>query len=47
MRTDESFRREIEALDHDRESRREERYARLRETVRKDLPIEVVAQFLA
>ena len=46
VRTDESFRREFEALGRDRESRREERYARLRETVRQDLPIGAVAQFL-
>ena len=47
IRTDERFREQVARLDRDVSAQREERYARLRETVRDDAPIEAVAQFLS
>jgi AcrR family transcriptional regulator len=47
LRTDEHFRGELAKLEEDVVSQREERFARLRETVRDDVPIDVVAQFLS
>jgi TetR/AcrR family transcriptional regulator, transcriptional repressor of aconitase len=47
LRTDAEFRKQIEKLEREVASHREERFARLRETVRDDVPIEVVAQFLS
>ncbi len=47
LRTDESFRKQIEKLERDVAAQREARYARLRETVRDDVPIETIAQFLS
>jgi AcrR family transcriptional regulator len=46
LRTDEQFRAELEKLAQEVQSKRQERFERLRETVRSDVPIEVVAQFL-
>jgi AcrR family transcriptional regulator len=47
VRTDEAFRVQVAKLDRDVAAQREDRYTRLRETVRGDVPIEVVAQFLS
>jgi len=47
IRTDERFRKQIARLDRDVAAQRDERYARLRGSVRDDVPIEVVAQFLS
>ena len=47
IRTDDRFREQVTKLDRDVSAQREERYARLRETVRDDVPIEAVAQFLS
>ena len=46
VRTDERFREQLRPLDEDVKSRRESRFARLREVARDDVPIEVVAAFL-
>ncbi len=43
---DDAFRERIAKLERDAAAQRPERYARLRESVRDDVPIEVVAQFL-
>jgi AcrR family transcriptional regulator len=47
LRTDVEFRRHLESLEREVTSKREERLERLRPTVRDDVPIEVVAQFLS
>lgn len=47
IRTDPAFREQVAKLERDVSAQREERYARLRETVRDDVPIEAVAQFLS
>lgn len=47
VRTDEAFRKQVAKLERDVAAQRKERYARLSETVRNDVPIEVVAQFLS
>lgn len=47
IRTDERFREQVAKLDRDVSAQREERYARLRGSVRDDLPIEAIAQFLS
>jgi|SRR5215210_472567 len=47
IRTDASFRARIERLERDVEGIRADRYARLRGTVRDDVPLPVVAQFLS
>ncbi|HEY8103192.1 MAG TPA: helix-turn-helix domain-containing protein [Gaiellaceae bacterium] len=47
IRTDEGFREQLAKLDRDVSATREERYARLRPSVRDDLPIETIAQFLS
>ncbi len=46
VRTDKGFREQIRQLDQRTRSQRSERHARLRESVRGDVPIEVAAQFL-
>jgi AcrR family transcriptional regulator len=46
VRTDERFREQLRPLDEEVKSRRESRFARLREVARDDVPIEVVAAFL-
>ena len=46
VRTDERFREQLRPLDEEVKSRRESRYARLREVARDDVPIDVVAAFL-
>ena len=46
VRTDASFREQLRPLDEDVKSRREARFARLREVTRDDVPIDVIAQFL-
>src|SRR5918995_7470646 len=47
IRTDEGFREQVAKLDRDVAATRSERFARLRPTVRDDLPIETIAQFLS
>ena len=47
IRTDDRFRAQVARLDRDVSAQREERYARLRETVRDDVPVEAIAQFLS
>lgn len=47
IRTDERFRKQVAKLERDAAAQREERFARLRENVRTDVPIEAVAQFLS
>jgi AcrR family transcriptional regulator len=47
IRTDERFREQVARLDRDVSAQREERYARLRGSVRDDVPIEAIAQFLS
>ena len=47
IRTNPAFKAQIEKLGRDAEARREERRARLRPTVRSDIPIDQVAAFLA
>ena len=47
LRTDESFRRRIAELEREVAAQREERFERLRPSVRDDLPIATVAQFLS
>ena len=47
IRTDESFREQVAKLERDVAATRAERYARLRPSVRDDLPIETIAQFLS
>ena len=47
IRTDERFREQVAKRDRDIGSTREQRSARLRPTVRDDLPIHVIAQFLS
>ena len=46
VRTDERFREQVRRLDEEVSATRPERYARLRETTRGDVPIETIAQFL-
>ena len=46
VRTDERFREQLRPLDEEVKSRRESRFARLREVARDDVPIDVVAAFL-
>ena len=46
VRTDERFREQLQRLEDEVRATREDRYERLRETVRGDVPIEVIAQFL-
>ena len=46
VRTDERFREQLRPLDEEVKSRREVRFARLREVARDDVPIDVVAAFL-
>jgi TetR/AcrR family transcriptional regulator, transcriptional repressor of aconitase len=46
VRTDETFREQVAKLERDVAATRDERFARLRPSVRDDLPIEAVAQFL-
>ena len=47
IRTDEGFRDRLARLDRDVAARREERLARLRGTVRDDVPVDAAATFLA
>ena len=47
IRTDESFREQVAKLERDVAATRDERFARLRPSVRDDLPIETIAQFLS
>jgi AcrR family transcriptional regulator len=47
IRTDEGFREQVAKLDRDVAATRNERFARLRPSVRDDLPIETIAQFLS
>jgi AcrR family transcriptional regulator len=47
IRTDDRFREQIAKLERDVSAQREDRYARLRGSVRRDVPIEAVAQFLS
>src|SRR5512134_1519356 len=47
QRTDEAFRAGAAELEREAAARREERFARLRGTVRDDLPIEAIARFLS
>ena len=47
IRTDDRFREQVARLELEVAATREERFARLRPTVRDDVPIEVVAQFLS
>jgi TetR/AcrR family transcriptional regulator, transcriptional repressor of aconitase len=46
VRTDERFRAQVKRLDEEVRATRADRYERLRETVRGDVPVEAVAQFL-
>jgi TetR/AcrR family transcriptional regulator, transcriptional repressor of aconitase len=46
VRTDERFREQLKPLEEEATSRRESRFARLREVTRDDVPIDVVATFL-
>ena len=46
VRTDEQFREQVARLEEDTKAKRESRFARLRDTSRDDVPIEVLAQFL-
>ncbi len=46
VRTDDKFREQISRLEDAAKGRRPERFARLREVTRDDVPIEVIAQFL-
>ena len=46
VRTDERFREQVGRLDEEVSATRPERYARLQETTRGDVPIETIAQFL-
>ena len=46
VRTDERFREMLKPLDEEVKSRRESRFARLREVTRDDVPIDVIAHFL-
>ena len=46
VRTDERFREQLRPLNEEVKSRRESRFARLREVARDDVPIDVVAAFL-
>ena len=47
IRTDERFAEQVAKLDRDFAAQREDRFARLRDSVRSDVPIEAVAQFLS
>jgi AcrR family transcriptional regulator len=47
IRSDERFREQVSKLDRDVAAQRDERYALLRESVRDDVPIEAIAQFLS
>jgi TetR/AcrR family transcriptional regulator, transcriptional repressor of aconitase len=47
IRTDDGFKEQIARLERDVESMRADRYARLRGTVRDDVPLPAVAQFLS
>jgi AcrR family transcriptional regulator len=47
IRTDDRFREQIAKLERDVSAQREDRYERLRGSVRGDVPIEAVAQFLS
>lgn len=47
IRTDERFREQIAQLERDVAATRDQRYARLRPTVRGDVPLEAVAAFLS
>lgn len=47
IRTDEGFREQVAKLERDVAATRDQRFARLRPTVRDDLPIEAIAQFLS
>lgn len=47
IRTEPSFRAQVERLERDRAETREERRARLAPTVRDDVPIDAIAAFLA
>ena len=47
IRTDAGFRKQVAKLERDVAASREERYARLRPTVRDDVPIAAVAAFLS
>ena len=47
IRTDDGFREQVAKLERDVAATREERYAKLRPSVRDDLPIETIAQFLS
>ena len=46
VRTDARFREQVQRLDEEVQATRGERYARLQATVRGDVPIETIAQFL-
>ena len=46
VRTDERFREQVQRLDEELQATRAQRYERLRETARSDIPIEVIAHFL-
>jgi TetR/AcrR family transcriptional regulator, transcriptional repressor of aconitase len=46
VRTDESFREQVRRLEVELQATRADRHARLRGTVRGDVPIETIAQFL-
>ena len=47
VRTDARFREQVQRLESEAAARRPERYARLRGTVRDDVPVQVAAQFLS
>ena len=47
IRTDEGFREQVAKLERDVAATRDVRYAKLRPSVRDDLPIETIAQFLS
>ena len=46
VRTDEGFRKQLARLEEEVKATRESRYARLRGSIRDDVPIDVIAQFL-
>lgn len=47
IRTDNHFRAQVAKLERDVSAQREERFSRLRASVRDDVPIEAIAQFLS